>query len=328
MVQTVAANGPPRVSPPIGVQAGNQIGGHVFTTSRQPLANFQIELLDEVESVIRRTRTDSSGRYLFGGLAQGTYHVRVLTYGTNFVSQTARVSIVNVSVAGGGRVYEEQSFVLKTVEEEKTGVVSKSTQVVFTQEVPESARGHYESAVAKLDGNEAEAGVEELKKAIEVFPNYYLALERLGLEYLKQRQYRQVVEVLNRALKVNPKGHASLYAIGVALYHLKLPDEAVDSLTRAASLAPNFVNAHLWLGIVLFRTGKQNAAEAPLKRAYELGGNQVPDVHMFLAQIYSNTKRYKDAADELELFLKEVPNAQDAENIRAIISRLREKARL
>jgi hypothetical protein len=48
---------------------------------------------------------------------------------------------------------------------------------------------------------------------------------------------------------------------------------------------------------------------------------------MHLAQMYSNDKRYKEAADELELFLKETPNARDAESIKNIIKQLRAKAK-
>jgi regulator of sirC expression with transglutaminase-like and TPR domain len=68
-------------------------------------------------------------------------------------------------------------------------------------------------------------------------------------------------------------------------------------------------------------------AEEPFKRAYQLGGKRIPDVHMFLAQIYSNSKRYKEAADELELFLNEAPDARDSQNIRALIAQLRAKAK-
>ena len=51
------------------------------------------------------------------------------------------------------------------------------------------------------------------------------------------------------------------------------------------------------------------------------------DVHMHLAQLHSNNKRYKEAADELEVFLKETPDARDAESIKNIIKQLRAKAR-
>jgi regulator of sirC expression with transglutaminase-like and TPR domain len=48
---------------------------------------------------------------------------------------------------------------------------------------------------------------------------------------------------------------------------------------------------------------------------------------MALAQIYSNSNRYKEAADELEVYLKEAPDARDAERIKTLINQLRAKAK-
>ena len=307
---------------------GHSVGGIILDTSNRPLDKLQVELLDDVEATIKRTRTDGTGRYVFTGLTTGTFYIRVQTFGTNYVSQSLRISISSLSATSSGRSYQEHSFVLKTADEEKSRGSSKSLALVFSQEVPEDARAIYEKAVEKLDaGKDVAGGIEELKRSIEIFPIYYLALERLGLEYVKQQEYDQALQVLHKAVDVNSKGHMSFYGLGVAQYNLKRTDESLDALRRAVSLAPNSANSQFWLGIVLFRSGKPTEAEEPFKRTYQLAGKLLPDVHMYLAQIYSNTNRYKEAADELELFLKEAPDAKDSENIKNIIAQLREKAR-
>ena len=309
-------------------QGGHSVGGIILDTSRRPLDNLQIELLDDVEATIKRTRTDGTGRYVFTGLSPGTFYIRVQTFGTNYVSQTLRISISSLSGTSSGRSYQDYSFVLKTVGEGKAGGSSKNLSLVFSQEVPEEARKIYNEAVEKLDtGKDIAGGIEELQRAIEIFPTFYLALERLGLEYVKQQKYDQALQVLQRAVEVNSKGHMSFYGLGVAQYNLKRTDDSLDALRQAVSLAPNSANSQFWLGIVLFRSGRATEAEEPFKRAYQLAGKQMPDVHMYLAQIYSNTNRYKEAADELELFLKEAPNAKDSENIKNIIAQLRAKAK-
>jgi tetratricopeptide (TPR) repeat protein len=312
-----------------GSSNSNSIGGHITDMARNPVSNLYLELLDDVNSVIARARTDGAGRYLFNGLSQGTFQIRVVTAGTNYVSQTARVELISVSANGRGRVYEEKSFVLKTVDDEKGAIPGATNALVFRQDVPEAALKVYEDAVRKLDSSPQapDTGIEGLKKAIEMFPTYYNALERLGSEYVKLAQYAQAIEILNKAIEVNSKGFMSFYALGVAQYNLKQMDSAIQSLKQSVALAPNSANSHLWLGIALFRSGKTAEAEEPLKRAYQLAGKQVPDVHMYLAQLYSNTKRYKEAADELELFLKEVPNAKNAEQLKGLVKSLREKAK-
>ena len=308
-------------------QGGNSISGQVYNTANRPVANLHVELLSDFDSIMGRTKTDGIGRYLFSNLQRGNYQVRVITAGTNYISQTARVEIFTISTAPGrGRASEIYNFTLKTVDEEKSRGLTKSPSTLFSQDVPEAARKSYEDAIAKLDKNQGGVeALEGLKKAIEIFPRYYMALERLGSEYVKQQQYAQSLDILNRAIAVNPKGYLSYYALGIAQYNLKQGEDSIQSLRKSVSLAPQSVNGQFWLGIVLFKSGKFNEAEAPLKRAYELGGSQIPDVHMFLAQIYSHDKRYQEAIDELELFLKEAPNAGDAEKIKDIIKRLREK---
>lgn len=305
----------------ITAQGRNAVIGHVFGDSRRPVEQLHVELMDEVDTVLATTRTDGSGRYAFNSIPSGTFQVRVLTHGTDYLSQSERIVI---SGFGGQNV--QLDFTLRLKGDRKSRLNKAAT--VFAQDIPAEAQKAYEIAVRKLDrGKESEAGVKELKRAVDLFPSYYLALERLGTEYVKRQQYANAREVLTRAVEINSRGHSSLYALGIAQYNLKQMTAAIDALSRSANLAPQSVNAHLWLGIVFFKNGRPDEAETSLKRAYAIGGSRVPDVHMYLAQLYSNSKRYKDAADELELYLREASDARDKESIRKVIRQLRDKAK-
>ncbi|MEW6130380.1 MAG: tetratricopeptide repeat protein [Acidobacteriota bacterium] len=310
-------------------QTGNTIAGFIMDSSRRPVADIYVELLDDVDLVIKRSRTTGSGRFVFSGLTRGNYQIRVVTAGTIYATPpTERVELIVVSAsANSGRAYEERVLTLRTMDEVKSPNKVKPPGTVFSQNVPAEAQKHYQDAIEKLDSSGSlDEGIGLLKKAIEIFPQFYFALERLGVEYAKQRQYELAQETLLKAIKVNPKGQLSLHTLGIAQYNLKQLNSAAESLQRAVALAPNSVNSQFWFGIVLFRSSKFAEAETPLKRAYELGGKQIPDVHMYLAQIYSNTKRYKEAADELELFLKEATDAKDTDKIKGLIQQLRTKA--
>ena len=314
------------------LQGKNQISGYVSGPDRRPVGEVYVELLDDYYATKGRVRTDGAGRYIFNGLPAGNYKVRVMPFGTNYLEQTQDVTITNAVSSSAGRAtvagleFVQLDFVLKPRSNTtSTPTPSKSNRVVFAQNVPEDAQKLYETAIGDLESRKAESGMAQLKKALDIFPDYYLALERLGTEYVKLARYEDAQQVLLKAVAVNPRGQESYYALGVSQFHLKQHLTAEDSLRRATDLAPNSVNANFWLGIVLMRTNKLDQAEVTLKRAYELGGKQVADVHMYLAQIYGNTQRYADAANELELFLKEAPNAADSESIRAIVKRLRSR---
>src|SRR5215467_9637152 len=72
----------------------NRIEGQVYDPNHHPVQNLYVELLNEVDSVIQRTKTNASGRFSFIGVPPGHLRVRVVTYGTNFVEQVQEIDIV------------------------------------------------------------------------------------------------------------------------------------------------------------------------------------------------------------------------------------------
>ena len=308
-------------------QIGNTIMGTVFDTSGRPLPDLWVEALDEANQQLGKTRTDAVGRYVFSRLSAGVFLVKIGSDGIH-ISQTQRVEIVP-SVGISGSHIQTVDFYLKSYSE-SNATPSGPTGFLFAQEIPEAARNAYQEGVELLS-KDAEAGLKKLDEAISIFPDYYAALARYGFELVKSRKFDRAVPLLSKAVQVNPKGQDSLYALGVAQYQLKQLPESAATLTDMIDLAPESPNAayaRYYLGMALVKTAKPAQAEPHLREAYERGRKQIPaDVHMALAQIYGNSKRYKEAADQLELFLKEAPDARDKEKIRGLIQQLRAKAK-
>jgi tetratricopeptide (TPR) repeat protein len=247
----------------------------------------------------------------------GIFQIRVQTFGTNYISQTKRVQLEPT------RAFEQVDFVLVTARTSTTAIPG----AVFVQEVPGPARKEFERATALLQKSEQRnEGLTTLKKAIEIFPLYFEALELLGTEYVKQKEWEQAVPVLTKAIEVNSRAYHSLNSLSVAQYNLKQMPQAVESMRRAISLNQKSVNANLWLGMLLRQSGKLDEAEKYLKEANQLAASKNPDAHWELALLFNQLKRYKEAADELELFLKYQPEARDTELIKRLIQRLRQKA--
>ena len=300
----------------------NTISGHVSNDQRMPLADLRVELLNEVDSVIRTIKTDGSGLFVFRKLSDGIFQVRVQTSGTNYVSQTKRVDLARPH--GFGAAYEELDFVLATKDK---GGSSVRPGVVFVQEVPEPARKQFEKASELLNkSNKRQEAFAALKSAIDLYPQYFDALELFGTEQVKDRQYEAAIPPLTKALEVNSKAHASAFALGVAQYNLKQLQPAIESFRRAVLLNERSINANLWLGIALRQTSRPDEAESYLKRADILADSKLPDAHWQLALLYNQLKRYKEAADELEMFLKVQPDTRDVELIKKLIQRFRQQS--
>lgn len=309
----------------IFAQFGNSINGHVFNQQRQPLADITVELLDDFSRTVSRTRTTAAGRYFFNRVSSGRFRVRVLPYGSNYEEQEQDVEIQNFSRDGVVTGFEnvQKDFYLKPRKDNQA--ISKS-EIVFVQEIPVQAKETYKKAIELLDNKKEAQGLKELKTSIEMFPAYYEALERLGVEYIRLKHFEAAHILLNKAVEINPRAYKSWYGLAYSLHLLNAVEQALEAAERANSLNQLSIESRLLTGVILRKANRYDEAEKSLKKANELAKGEVAEVHWHLALLYGhNLKRYREAADELELFLKLQPNYKDAENIKKLIKQFREK---
>lgn len=278
-------------------------------------------------------RTNSSGRYAFYGVGSGNFRVRVLPYGTDYQEVEEEVQLTNLTrgdASGATRAVgftrEQKDFFLRPRKGTPTALGTPAT--IFVQaDVPENVVKIYEKAITDLDNKKEKQGLEGLKSALEIYPKYYNALERLGMEYIRLGHY-DVAEILfNIAIDVNPKGFKSWYGLAYSQYSTKKFAEASTSIQKAIVLNASSPDALLLSGTLKMNAKQFDEAEKHLLKAKELAQGTNPQVHWKLALLYGNhLKRYADAAKELKLFLKAEPNAKDAEKINNTIKEFESKA--
>jgi tetratricopeptide (TPR) repeat protein len=259
--------------------------------------------------------------FTFAGLSPGQYTVKVLVAGTNFQPQSIAVTFSNVR---GARIGTEQvDFYLreKKPERGKTG----SPGVVFAQEVPTEAKRLYESGVLDLEGKR-EAGLVKIKESIELFPNYFNALDRLGNEYLTRGYFQAAFVLFAKAVEINPKSFSSNLGQGLAAFRLSQPEMAVKSLSKAVEIDRNSINAQLYLGIALHSLKKYDQAFTALNKANELADGTASEVYFQLARVYKDQGKFAKAADALESYLKYKPDAENTAEIKEAVSLLRKKS--
>jgi hypothetical protein len=159
-------------------QGRNSITGFVFDETRRPITDIYVELQTDAYSTVARTRTQGSGMYAFRGLTDGNYYVKVLSTGKDIEEQSRSVSLVSLSVVQGrGTATEQVDFYLRP--KKVKGDFNSVSGVVFAQEIPAEAKSLYEGGVTDLANKNDESGLDKIKRSIEVFPDYYLALDRL-----------------------------------------------------------------------------------------------------------------------------------------------------
>jgi tetratricopeptide (TPR) repeat protein len=311
----------------ISAQSRNSITGFVFNETRQPVADIYVELLDDLYVTISRTKTSGSGLYSFRNLTDGRYVVKVLPYGKDYEEESRSISLVSVSaLPGSGGISEQIDFYLKTKRITNEGPLA-APGVIFAQEIPNNAKKLYEDGIEDLGNKKENEGFDKLKQALEIFPDYYLALDRLGREYVVRGYYQASFVLFTKAIEVNPRSYSSTFGLGLSLYRLQEVDRAIKTLQRATEIDNKQVNGFLWLGISYLHQKDYSQAETALNKANKLSNGESPDVHWQLARLYKDQNRFNESADSLELYLKHNSETGDTEKIKATIKTLRQKAK-
>jgi predicted Zn-dependent protease len=302
----------------------NRIEGIVWDPNRRPVSDIYVELQNENYSTVSRTRTDATGRFFFNGYPTGHYTVKVLTSGTNYLEYTVSFDLVNVVKGGSDTVYLDDIYLKIDKRKVPTGIAGMSG-AVFLQDVPEEARRLYKKGLRDL--NDGDKGFNEIEQALKVFPAYYDALNTLGCEYVARKEYQKSLEYLIRSIDVNQRSFSSFYALAYACYQLNHRPEALEAARGATIIQPNSVNALLLYGTLLRLDGAYEKSEKLLLEAKKLSNDTIPEVHWQLALLYNKLGRNKESADELELYLKVLPDAPNKKEIQDLIAKLRKESK-
>ena len=301
----------------------NRIEGMVWDPYRRPVPDIYVELQNENYSTVSRIRTDSSGRFSFTGIRGGHYNIRVLTTGTNYLEYTEGLDVVNVVQGSSDSVYLD--VYLKFDKRKLNSGAANITEAIFVQEVPDEARKLYKKGMKDIN-EKGDKGFAEIDQALQIFPDYYDALNLLGVEYVARKEYQKAAPYLIRSIDINRRSFSSFYALAYAAFQLNHRPEAMDAARAATILQSNSVNAQLLYGTLLRQDGRYEDAEKALLQAKKLSKDTpVAEVHWQLALLYNRLGRNKEAADELEAYLKIQPDARDKKEIQELIAKLRKE---
>ncbi len=298
----------------------NRIEGRLWSPDRQPARDLYVELQNENYVTIARSRTDTAGRFTFSGLQEGTYTVKVLTTGTNYLEASERVDVAGIMRGRNDTIYVDIQlrFDSRKVETRSHEI----PEVVFVQEVPAEARTLYKKGVKDLQ--KGDLGLNQIEEALKIFPTYFDALNTLGREYVTRKEFQKSLPYLVKSIEVNQRSYSSFYALAYACYELNHRPEALEAARGATLLQPGSVNAQLLYGTLLRIDRSYEKAEQTLLEAKKLSkGNPVSEVHWQLALLYNKLARNAEAANELETYLTLQPDARDKKEIQALITKLR-----
>jgi len=172
------------------------------------------------------------------------------------------------------------------------------------------------------------AAVDAYRQALALKPNawrahYNLAEALYASEQFaeSEKEYRLVLTLQSGVFSI--RAH---HFLGLSLYKQGRVDEAIAEYKTAIEKAEgNYAEARYNLGISLLEQNKAVDAEQQFKLALEQEKKPWPEAQYNLAKAIETQKRYREAADAYEVYLKLVPNAEDAKRMREYVDYLRRK---
>jgi tetratricopeptide (TPR) repeat protein len=262
------------------------------------------------------TMTDDNGVFSFRRLAPGSYSV-VIDAEKDFETVNEQVNIVQAFRTGSST----ENVILVQIRLKAKAGTSFKPEVMNAElaNVPKTAVQLYNQSLELGQAGKPKDAIEKLKQAIAEFPNFMLAFNEMGVEYLKLNELGKAEEALRNALKISPDSPIPLMNHGIVLTHMGKFEPAVNELQQALKQRDQSANGHFYLGQALANLGRFGEAEEHLTRAIALGGDEVKDAHRFLGAIYLQRGERERAVAELETYLKLAPKARDAEQVRQIV---------
>ena len=308
----------------------NVLQGRVITPSgTQPNAPVRVKLTFNGRA-IHETFTDLSGRFSFPGLAGGTYQLTADGDGVNFETTTI---YADVTAFGSSPQSFSQDIQLRPIAHKpaaQAGVVN-----AFAQNVPATAQQALELGLKLTAEGKIEAGIEKMREAIKIFPDYFDAHLQLGNVFLKVDQFNEAIAELDVARQINPNDERAYQSFGLLLMRQKNFAVAVAVFAEAARLNPSNPVNHVMRATALIHQAAASSddrsfllgrAEAAMAQAATTGDNKSKPDSMTLALFYELKDQPERAAQELESYMQKNPQLKNSAPLQGEIKRLREKA--
>jgi tetratricopeptide (TPR) repeat protein len=287
--------------------------------------SIKIRLEGSEGEIIRDSFTDSTGYFEVRGLNTGAFTIVVPTDDRRYGTTVERVEITRYSPD-----VVAISVYLNPRDENGTRLKGGGRTVSAREangSIPKKARQAYDRSVDLSRHGKTEQAIEELKRAIAIYPEYVQAFNDLGVAYIRLDLIEEAISSLEKSITLDPNAFNPRLNLGIANVRRQDFVRAENPLRVAVSFDASAPLPHLYLGITLWKTRRAEEAEDEFGRALALGENDIPIAHYYLGQLFADNGRISEAVDELETYLKQKPDSDDSQRARQKLAELRGRQR-
>ncbi|MGE0130219.1 MAG: tetratricopeptide repeat protein [Blastocatellales bacterium] len=298
------------------------IRGKVFLPSGNlPDQRMRVVLELSTGGVVSEVFSDSAGNFEFRLLPNGTYRVVVPPDGRNHETSQETVELYGNFT----RIFTTQVYLKEKGEGISIKTKEKTISAADLQQVPKDAKKKYDNGLKLARENKPGEAVALFQQAIRIFPEYLAAINKLGEQFRALDKLAEAQAAFEKAIAINPKYSLPHINLGMLLVDQKRYDEGIASLETGNKLDDSFPMSHLRLGEAFMskQPPDYDRAEKELTRALELGNRDFLQVRKHLFNLNLRRQRLDKAVEQLEAYLKEAPDAPDAEAVRETLGKVK-----
>jgi len=231
----VAAQAPrrPGISTPENpdkTQLGSIKGRVVLETGAAITQAARVTVLT-LRGTLANLSTDNDGRFEIKGLPPGEYTLEI--QGDRLVFD---LSGEHVEVRRGSPTIVTITLKKKSADPTTRPPSSTASVAELSNDIPPKARKHFDRASALSKEGKAAEAIDQLRKAIESYPNFMMAHNDLGALLLEHGQMDEAILEFLRALQIDGKAFNPTLNLGIAYVQQRQFNEAAEVLRKATSI--------------------------------------------------------------------------------------------
>jgi tetratricopeptide (TPR) repeat protein len=167
--------------------------------------------------------------------------------------------------------------------------------------IPSKAVKEFERSQKAFHSGDVPTSVEHLQKALQIYPDFILAHNALGLRFIQLGEYQKALAEHQAALSLDPRRVETHQDLSFALLALNRSKEAEAEARQALDIDSHLVGSRYLLGRALIASGRITSEGMEMLRQSE---DAFPDASLVLAQVHFQLGHTDQVITELRHYLR------------------------
>lgn len=289
-----------------------EVSGEVrLADTGQPANRIPVRLERFGGGLVDQIDTDGSGRFRFPNLPRGYYRVVINAPGFRPTQQDADLQVL----FRAHLLFE----IARDTSTNPSGAAALTD--VIDAKVPADARAEYEHGRAALAKKDYATAVVHLRKAVDVYPQFYSAQLLLATTFMDTRQWSDAEQTLLRALEIKPDEAATILSLGEVYWRQKRYDDAEKSLLDGLKIDEKSWHGHFTLARLYLEKNETMKAAPEIGRTLQLRPD-FAEAHLLAGNILLKLNQRDRAIVEYQEYLRLAPKGEFADEARELIRKL------